>query len=101
MKKKPNAMKQQSKFIPKNTCTMNICCLAKKESSATPNGKQLIGLSLIALGKKRVNFQKKIDIIIFFKKLWKTFPEVKKAASAGSSCKELLNISIGKGGYSI
>ena len=95
MKKKPNAMKQQSKFIPKNTCTMNICCLAKKESSATPNGKQLISLSLIALGKKRVDFQKKNRYHYFFQE---TLKNIKKAASAGSSCKELLNISIGKGG---
>ena len=94
-------MKQQSKFIPKITCTMNICYLAKKESSAALNSKELINLSLVGLGKKRVDFQKKIDVIIFFKKIWKTFPKVKKAASGGSNCRELLKIPIGKGGYSI
>ena len=94
-------MKQQSKFIPKNTCTINICCLEKKGSSAIPNSKQLINLSLVGPGKERVVFKKNMNIIIFFKKLWKKFSEVKKAASGGSSCKKLLTISVGKGGYSI
>ena len=58
-------------FIPKSTCTINICCLAVKESSTTPNSEQLINLSIPGLGKKRVVFQTRMEIITFFKKLWR------------------------------
>ena len=36
-----------------------------------PNSEQLINLSLAGLGKERVVFQIKMEIIILFKKLWR------------------------------
>ena len=44
-----------------------------------PNSEQLINLSLAGLGKERVVFQIKMEIIILFKKLWRKSLEVKKA----------------------
>ena len=108
-KNKTNAMKRQSVFIPKNTCTINICCLAMKESSTNPNSEQLINLSLAGLGKKRVVFSDKNGDHNFFQEtLEKNFPKLKKlegafalhrAASGGSGCRQLLKIPMGQGGY--
>ena len=110
-KKKTNVMKRQSVFIPKNTCTINICCLAVKESSTTPNSEQLINLSLAGLGKKRVVFSDKNGDHYFFQEtLEKNFSKLKKlegafalyrAASGGSGCRQLLKIPMGQGGYSL
>lgn len=110
-KKKTNVMKRQSMFIPKNTCTINICCLTMKGSYTTPNSEQLINLSLAGLRKKRVVFQAKMEIIIFFKKLRrKASQNLKKledafalyhAVSGGSGCRKLLKIPMGQGGYSL
>ena len=44
-----------------------------------PNSEQLINLSLAGLGKERVVFQIKMEIIILFKKLGEKSLEVKKA----------------------
>ena len=104
-------MKRQSVFIPKNTCTINICCLAKKESFTASNSEQLVNLSLAGLGKKRVVFSDKDGDHYFFQEtLKKNFQKLKKlegafalyrAASGGSSCRQLLKIWMGQGRYSL
>ena len=101
-KTETTVMKRQSVFIPKNTCTINICCLAKKGSSTPPNSEQLINLSLADLGKKRVVFSDKNGDHYFFQEtLEKNFPKLKRlegafalyrAASGGLSCRQLLKI---------
>lgn len=79
-----------------------------KGSYTTPNSEQLINLSLAGLRKKRVVFQAKMEIIIFFKKLRrKASQNLKKLEDAFalyhavSGCRKLLKIPMGQGGYSL
>ena len=102
---------KQKYFVPKNTCTINVCVLANKGTVFTPSSQEITNLSLSGLGKKRIVFPDKNGDHYFFQAtLEDHFPKLEKlegafslyrAASGGSGCRKLIKIPMGAGGYSL